>query len=121
MLRARGGAMHEDFERQLLQLSRWLALAAILVTSICTAAVLGLQFASVIGGKGWTFLSVRKILESGAQPDQQDVTAGIGSNAPPVVEWVLDLPVMLLLASVLGLLVVYSRYLKSLDNTSPGA
>jgi hypothetical protein len=121
MLRARGGAMQEDSGRQLLVLSRWVALASILLTSICTAAVLGLQFSSVVASKGWTFLSVREILEGGAQPDQQDVTAGIGYNASPILEWVLDLPAMLLLGSVLGLLVMYYRYLKSLDNTSPGA
>jgi hypothetical protein len=48
------------------------------------------------------------------------VTGGIG-YASPVLEWLLDLPAMLLLGSVLGLLAVYYRYLKSLDNTSPGA
>jgi hypothetical protein len=112
--------MQEDSERQLLVLSRWVALVSILLTSICTAAVLGLQFSSVVAGKGWTFLSVREILEGGAQPDQQDVTAGIGFDASPVVEWVLDLPAMLLLGSVLGLLVVYYRYLRSAE-TSPNA
>jgi len=113
--------MLEVSERQLLQLSRWLTLVAILLTSICTAVVLSLQFALIVAGKGWTYLSVREILESAAQPDQQDVTAGIGFNASPVLEWVLDLPAMVLLGSVLGLLVVHYRYLKSLDNTSPVA
>jgi hypothetical protein len=113
--------MQEDSERQLLQLSRWLAWAAILLTSICTAAVLGLQFSLVVAGKGWSFLSVRQILEGDAQPDQQDVTAGIGFNASPVVEWVQDLPVVFLLGSVLGLLVLYYRYLKSVEKTLSGA
>ena len=112
--------MLEVSERQLLQLSRWLTLVAILLTSICTAAVISLQFALIVAGKGWTYLSVREIF-SAAQPDQQEVTAGIGFNASPVLEWVLDLPAMVLLGSVLGLLVVHYRYLKSLDNTSPVA
>src|SRR5215217_8313953 len=115
------GAMLEVSERQLLQLSRWLTLVAILLTTICTTAVISLQFALIVAGKGWTYLSVREILESAAQPDQQDVTAGIGFNASPVLEWVLDLPAMVLLGLVLGLLVVHYRYLKSLDNTSPVA
>jgi hypothetical protein len=36
-------------------------------------------------------------------------------NAAPVVEWVLDLPAILLLASALGLLVVYYAYIKALE------
>src|SRR5215211_2869359 len=90
------GAMLQVSERQLLQLSRWLTLVAILLTSICTAVVLSLQFALIVAGKGWSYLSVREILEGAAQPDQQEVTGGIGVNASPVVEWVLELPAMLL-------------------------
>jgi hypothetical protein len=121
MLRAGGGAMQEHSERQLLELSRWLTLVAILLTSICTAEVLGVQFALVVAGKDWTYFSVREILRANAQPDQQDVTGDIGYNTSPVLAWVLDLPAMLLLGSVLGLLVAYYRYLKSIDNMSPGA
>jgi hypothetical protein len=113
--------MQEHSERQLLELSRWLTLVAILLTSICTAAVLGVQFALVVAGKGWTYLSVREILQASAQPDQEDVTGGIRYNASPVLDWVLDLPAMLLLGSAVGLLVVYYRYLKSLAMSSPGA
>jgi hypothetical protein len=75
----------------------------------------------VVAGKGWTFLSVREILQASAQPDQEDVTGGIRYNASPVLDWVLDLPAMLLLGSAVGLLVVYYRYLKSLAMSSPGA
>jgi hypothetical protein len=109
------GAMQNDSERQLLQLAKWITLAAILLTSICMAAVVGLQVASGMAGEAWTLLSVREIVERAAQPDQQDVTAGIGFRASPVLEWVLDLPATLLLGSALGVLVVYYRYLRSLE------
>lgn len=121
MLGVGAGAVQEDFKRQLLQMCRWAALAAILLTSICTAAVLSLQFASALAGAGWTLLSVREILENATPPHQQYVTASgeqrIGLDAAPILEWVLDLPAILLLGLALGLLVVYYGYLKSVEKT----
>jgi hypothetical protein len=119
MLRAGGGAVQEDFQQQTLRV--WAVLAAIVLTGVCVAAVLGLQFSLSLAGAGWTILSVREVLESIAQPDQQYVTASIeqpmGINAASVLEWVLDLPAILLLASALGLLVVYYGYIRSVEKT----
>src|SRR5215216_6393902 len=100
-----------QFERQLLQTSQWAALAAIVLTSICIIAVLALQMAWVTAGAGWTSLSVGQLLESAGQPSPYYNTAS-GEQATsfdpsPVVQWVLDLPAMLVLVSALGLLAVH--------------
>jgi hypothetical protein len=103
--------MQDDF----IHLARWVALGTMLLTIICTAAVLGVQVAWAIAGKSWSFLSVREVLELAARTEHQDVTSGIGLPvSPSIFERVLDLPAMFLLGSALGLLVVYYHYLKSL-------
>jgi hypothetical protein len=72
--------VQEDFQLRLLQMCRWAAVAAILLTGICTAAVFSLQFSLSLAGAGWTFLSVREVLESIAQPHQPYVTASISPS-----------------------------------------
>jgi hypothetical protein len=113
----------ENFERQLLQTGKWAALVAIVLTSICTIAVLGLQLALVVAGVGWTSLSVGEVLESAGEPPRLYETASgeqpISFHAAPVLEWVLDLPAMLLLVSILGLLAVFYAYIKSLEKMLP--
>jgi hypothetical protein len=117
--------VQEDFQRHLLQMCRWAALAAILLTSICTAAVLSWQLTLGVSGRDWTLLSVREVLESGAQSSEQYTTASIvrynALDAAAILEWVLDLPAMLMLVLVLGLLLVYYRYLRSVEKTLSGA
>jgi hypothetical protein len=106
--------MQDDF----IHLAKHVALGAMLLTMICTMAVLGLQLASVFAGKAWTFLSVRELLEIAASPDRQDVTSAIGLHASArtsIFQWVLELPAVLLLASALGLILLYYNYLNSLD------
>jgi hypothetical protein len=112
----------ENFERQLLQTGRWAALVAIVLTSTCTIALLGLQLAMVVAGAGWTSLSVGQVLESAGQPSPVYETASgkhASFGAAPVLEWVLDLPAMLLLVSVLCLLAVYYAYIRSVEKMPP--
>jgi hypothetical protein len=116
--------MPEHFSERLLQAGRWAAQAAIVLTSLCTAAVLSCQFALLVTGADWTFLSVRDVLE-GASPREHYFTASgaqrIAIDVVPLIEWLLDLPAMLLLAAALGLLAIYYAYVKSVEKTLLGA
>jgi hypothetical protein len=113
----------ESFERQLLQMGRWSAVTAIVLTSICTTVVFGWQLALVVAGAGWTLLSVREVLESAAESSGHYAIASGEKQvvAMPVFQWVLDLPAMLLLVAALGLLAVFYVYVKSADKTVSGA
>jgi len=116
--------MQEYFSARLLQTGTWAARASIVLTSLCTAAVLSWQFALMVTGADWTFLSVREVLE-GAPPGEHYLTASaeqrIAIDVVPLIEWLLDLPAMLLLAAALGLLAIYYAYLKSVEKTLSGA
>jgi hypothetical protein len=105
----------EKLERQLLQASRWTALAAIVLTSICTTALLGWQLALVVAGAGWTVLSVRQVLESSRQYATPNAEQGSALDAGPLLDWLLDLPATFVLVSALCLLALYYAYLKALE------
>jgi hypothetical protein len=85
--------------------------------------VFGRQLASVVAGAGWTLLSVREVLDSAAESPGQYAIASSEKQvvAMPVLQWVLDLPAMLLLVSALGLLAVFYAYVKSAEKTTSGA
>jgi hypothetical protein len=115
--------MPEQFSERLLQAGRWAAQAAIVLTSVCTAAVLSFQFALLVTGADRTFLSVRDVLE-GASREHYLTASGeqrIATDVVPLIEWLLDWPAMLLLAAALGLLAIYYAYLKSVEKTLLGA
>ena len=116
----------ENFERRFLQTSRGVALAAIALTGICTAAVLSWQLALLLASAGWTALSVGQVLESADAPSSRRyATASAGQSshfdAATVVDWLLDLPAIFLLVSALGLLALYHAYLKSVERKLSGA
>ena len=111
----------ENFEAPLLQRAKWAALVAIVLTSICSLAVLGWQLALVVAGAGWTPLSVGQVLENAEQTPRHYVTASgeqvFALEAAPLLDWVLDLPAIFVLVSALGLVAVYYAWLKSLEKT----
>jgi hypothetical protein len=105
----------------LLQTGKWAVLLAIVLTSICTTALLGWQLALVVAGADWTLISVGQVLESATHSPRQYATAGSepGSalDAASVLDWLLELPATFVLASALGLLAVYYAWLNSLEKT----
>jgi hypothetical protein len=116
----------KKFERRFLQTSRGVAIAAMALTGICTAAVVSWQFALLLASTGWSSLSVGRVLESADAPSpRRFATASAQQNSPfdaaIVFDWLLDLPALVPLVSALGLLGLYYAYLKSVEKKLSGA
>src|SRR2546423_988558 len=99
----------KKFERRVLQTSRGVAIAAIALTGICTAAVVSWQFALLLASTGGSSLSVGQVLERADAPSPRRFATASAQQSSPfdaaiILDWLLDLPALVPLVSALGLL-----------------
>jgi hypothetical protein len=116
----------KTFEEHLLQSSKAAAIIAMALTAFCTLVVVGWQIELLLGGDGWPYLTVSQVLDTAETALPTTYTTASYEPGTGLAEtatfsgWLLALPALVPLTLGLGLLALYYRYLKKVEEEFAG-
>jgi len=110
------------FKHWLLILTKGLAVFAVALTAFCASGIMGWQFYSWAKAGSWNTVAFSHLLDlTHVSPPRTYAPASATSDRPAqeridiIVEWLLDLPVIMPLRLALGLLTAFYVYLLSVE------